>query len=54
MAKLKLSVENLQVEGFEAGEGDFDSLAALSLTQCYSVNAGEYCVPQPATRTCGC
>jgi len=54
MPKLKLNVENLKVEAFDTGRGEMDRLAAISLTQCYSLNAGEYCVPQPATRTCGC
>lgn len=54
MPKLKLSVENLNVEPFVVSSEEFDGVAALSLTQCYSVNAGEYCVPQPASRTCGC
>jgi hypothetical protein len=54
MPKLKLSIENLQVEPFVPGGDESVEPAALSLTQCYSVNAGEYCVPQPATRTCGC
>jgi hypothetical protein len=54
MPKLKLSLENLQVEAFEVGSAKLDRLAAISLTHCYSLNAGEYCVPQPATRTCGC
>jgi hypothetical protein len=54
MPTLKLSLENLQVESFETGAAKVDRLAAISLTHCYSLNAGEYCVPQPATRTCGC
>ena len=54
MPTLKLSLENLQVESFVAGSAGLDRLAAISLTHCYSLNAGEYCVPQPATRTCGC
>ena len=54
MPKLTLSVESLQVESFKVGSGSFAGVAAISLTQCYSVNAGEYCVPQPASRTCGC
>lgn len=54
MPKLKLSVESLQVEPFEVGSYGVHGMAAISLTHCYSVNAGEYCVPQPATRTCGC
>ncbi|HEX5869255.1 MAG TPA: hypothetical protein VFY65_02500 [Longimicrobium sp.] len=54
MPKLKLSLESLKVEAFECGSARQDRLAAISLTHCYSLNAGEYCVPQPATRTCGC
>lgn len=54
MPKLKLSLENLKVDAFETGSVGLDRLAAISLTHCYSLNAGEYCVPQPATRTCGC
>jgi hypothetical protein len=53
MPTLKLGLENLQVESFETGAAKVDRLA-ISLTHCYSLNAGEYCVPQPATRTCGC
>jgi hypothetical protein len=53
MPKLKLNVENLRVERFDVGAGEIHA-SFISLTQCYSVNAGEYCVPQPATRTCGC
>lgn len=54
MPKLKLCVENLQVEAFEVGSGKYNGVQAISLTHCYSLNAGEYCVPQPASRTCGC
>ena len=54
MPKLSLCVENLQVESFKVGSGSVEGVAAISLTHCYSVNAGEYCVPQPASRTCGC
>jgi hypothetical protein len=53
MPKLKLTVESLKVEAFDTGHGEMDRLAAISLTHCVS-NDGEYCVPQPATRTCGC
>lgn len=53
MPKLKLNVENLRVERFEVG-GAESAASFISLTHCYSLNAGEYCVPQPASRTCGC
>lgn len=54
MPKLKLCVENLQVEAFETGSARPNGVQAISLTHCTSLNPGEYCLPQPASRTCGC
>lgn len=53
MPRLKLSVERLKVDAFDTGRGEMDRLAAISRTHCCS-HDGEYCVPQPVPRTCGC